>query len=147
MKKYKETCKKTYPKKSGKATKKTINSSKTKGTKSAESKSKSTNSTARKVSEVSKQKCVDSQQPGPSAYYVDNSNEDFDSDIGMSDKEEDLCCVCKKFSPEGLKNCIDIVIVKWGQCDNCGHWTHLRFCSNIRVLRRHSEFLCPCCEN
>ncbi|KAJ8317089.1 hypothetical protein KUTeg_004993 [Tegillarca granosa] len=84
-----------------------------------------------------------SPQPGPSAYYVDDSGNDFQSED--SDTEGD-CCICHKNSPPGLRDCLDLVIVKWALCDICGHWTHLRFCSNVRVVRRHSEFRCPHCE-
>ncbi|KAJ8312138.1 hypothetical protein KUTeg_009511 [Tegillarca granosa] len=84
-----------------------------------------------------------SPQPGPSAYYVDDSGNDFQSED--SDTEGD-CCICHKNSPPGLRDCLDLVIVKWALCDICGHWTHLRFCSSVRVVRRHSEFRCPHCE-
>ncbi|KAJ8309288.1 LOW QUALITY PROTEIN: hypothetical protein KUTeg_014162 [Tegillarca granosa] len=84
-----------------------------------------------------------SPQPGPSAYYVDDSGNDFQSED--SDTEGD-CCICHKNSPPGLRDCLDLVIVKWALCDICGHWTHLRFCSSVRVVRRHSEFRCPHCD-
>lgn len=66
------------------------------------------------------------------------------STLSLSDDE--LCCVCKRYEPEELRNCVGLVLVKWAQCDVCSHWTHLRFCTSIRVLRRGSSFKCPCCN-
>ncbi|KAH3800495.1 hypothetical protein DPMN_154128 [Dreissena polymorpha] len=42
-----------------------------------------------------------------------------------------MCCVCHKRFPEALRGCTSLVIVKCGQCDQCGHWVHLRFCSSV----------------
>ncbi|WAR29262.1 LOW QUALITY PROTEIN: hypothetical protein MAR_002830 [Mya arenaria] len=76
--------------------------------------------------------------PGPSAYC---------KILASSDTEkEDLCCVCRKFSPEPMNVAFTIELVNWGECDKCGHWTHLKYCSQVKVVRRHDEFLCPCCE-
>jgi hypothetical protein len=60
--------------------------------------------------------------------------------------EEDLCCVCMKMSPPSLKDSLDLKIVNWAKCDKCSHWVHLAFCSTVRVVRRHSSFVCPHCE-
>lgn len=61
--------------------------------------------------------------------------------------DEDLCCLCKKYEPEQLREYPGLVIVKWGKCDFCEHWTHLTFCSDVRVLRRGSIFRCPHCTD
>lgn len=82
-------------------------------------------------------------QPGPSHIYISDTQSDITSD---EEDDSNPCCVCKKRSPPGLKDCVDIVIVKWAQCDRCSHWTHLRFCAQERVIRLHQEFLCPCCK-
>jgi hypothetical protein len=102
-----------------------------------------------------------SPKPGPSNYkpvkaarvlkFDDGDELDDIDDLDESDdlddvSESDLCCVCKKMSPPGIKECPDLVIVKWAQCDKCSHWTHLRFCSKVRVVRRLSDFVCPHCE-
>ena len=42
-----------------------------------------------------------------------------------SDEESESCCVGGKDSPADLANCLDLVIVKWDQCDKCEHWTDL----------------------
>lgn len=62
---------------------------------------------------------------------------------------EQLCCVCKAWSPPGLKNCPDLAIVNWARCseEDCQHWCHLRFCTKVRVVRRHTFFRCPHCEH
>ena len=72
-------------------------------------------------------------------YISDSELSDFSDDNG------DPCCVCKKRSPPGLKDCLDIVIIKWAQCEHCQHWTHLRFCAKERVIRLNQTFICPCC--
>ena len=72
-------------------------------------------------------------------YISDSELSDFSDDNG------DPCCVCKKGSPPRLKDCLDIVIIKWAQCEHCQHWTHLRFCAKERVIRLNQTFLCPCC--
>lgn len=71
----------------------------------------------------------------------------FLSDTSSDSEAEDgeLCCVCKQSSPSQLQDCMALVFVKWGQCDVCGHWVHLSFCTDVRVLRRGSFFRCPHC--
>ena len=59
---------------------------------------------------------------------------------------EDMCCVCKLYSPIDLKNSPFIKIVNWGQCSVCGHWVHLKFCTKEVALRRNSTFLCIHCK-
>lgn len=66
------------------------------------------------------------------------------SDDNFTDDEE-VCCICNKWQPEELSHMAGISFVNWGQCDICGHWTHLKFCSQVKVLRRGSEFKCPHC--
>ncbi|XP_052276674.1 uncharacterized protein LOC127875923 [Dreissena polymorpha] len=90
----------------------------------------------------SKQNLHKSPQPSTSKGNI------VDSDIESEIEDEDPannCCICKKFSPPGLDQCDELVIVKWAQCTACGHWCHLRFCSQIRVVRRLSDFFCPHC--
>ena len=110
-------------------------------------------------SKLKKEKCVDTKQkktnhdlspkPGPSGLqviYISDSDDEslYDHESQMS--ESDLCCVCNKFYPEQLRQCGDLTIAKWGQCDynGCLHWVHLRFCCEVRVLRTHHIFYCPC---
>lgn len=80
--------------------------------------------------------------PGPSTYHVS-------SDDSVSDQEDvdesDLCCVCKKWTPDPVREAVSIIFTKWGQCE-CGHWTHLQYCTPVRVLRLHDTFLCPHCS-
>ena len=90
-------------------------------------------------------KKTDSQQvAGPSAIYISvTSSEDEEEDVG---NDEPPCCVCKKHQPPTLNLMYTLEIVNWAQCDECGHWTHLKLCATERVLRRGDMFLCPCCR-
>ena len=76
--------------------------------------------------------------PGPS--HVNVSSDEFN--------EQDVCCVCKMISPSGLREILynRILFVKWAQCEKCGHWVHVKFCTK-GVDVRTSTYLCPCCTN
>ncbi|XP_053382770.1 uncharacterized protein LOC128549650 [Mercenaria mercenaria] len=67
-----------------------------------------------------------------------------DTDSSSEEEDEDKCCVCGKLSPPRLDDCIKIIGL--GKCDACDYWVHLAFCTEERVLRRHSVFLCPHCR-
>jgi hypothetical protein len=68
-------------------------------------------------------------------------------DESSSDDEvdDDPCCVCGKSFPPQLRGIQPLVIVKGGQCDGCKHWVHLKYCTDVRVLRRGSSFHCKHC--
>ena len=83
-----------------------------------------------------------SPQPGPSAFHVSDSSSDDDVE---KDREEDLCCVCKRFQPKELENAVSLVFTQWAQCSICSHWTHLIYCSKVRFVRRDDPFHCPHC--
>ena len=70
-------------------------------------------------------------------------NNDDESDL---EDEDEKCCICNRFSPLGLKDCNDIVIVKWAEGTKCEHSCHLRFCSTVRMVIRHGDFYCPHCS-
>ena len=80
---------------------------------------------------------------GPSGVNQPDTLSDMEDDHV---DESDCCCICKSYNPPQKKNLDHIVIVNWGQYTNCSHWTHLSFCAPVRVLRRHSIFLCPHCD-
>ena len=44
------------------------------------------------------------------------------------------CAVCGKWQPDALNLQLQIQLVNWGQCDECGAWVHLKFCSAICEL-------------
>ena len=73
-------------------------------------------------------------------------------DVNLSDSspeemdEQDLCCVCHKFNADGLNPAFVIEFIRWAQCEKCMHWTHLKYCTKVRCLRRDSVFLCPHCD-
>ena len=66
-----------------------------------------------------------------------------DEDIG----EEEKCCVCKKWEPDEIRGSAYISFVNWAKCDFCPHWTHLKTCTEVRVIRRESVFRCPHCPS
>jgi hypothetical protein len=69
---------------------------------------------------------------------------ELEGSIFSSDDDDDvLCCVCDQRYPPALRHCISLTIVNWAKYDACEHWTHLRYCSYINVVRRSSEFVCP----
>ena len=77
---------------------------------------------------------------GPISLVSESESEDFDDDIP--------CCVCNKCGqPEELRNCDFITITKWANCDVCDHWTHLIYCTDVRVVRRGTVFKCPHCTD
>ncbi len=70
-----------------------------------------------------------------------------DENVTLDTDNDDLCCVCSDWQPKELRGCDTIVFVTWGKCDFCPHWTHLKYCSEVRVLRRDSIFRCPHCAD
>ncbi|MES9879448.1 MAG: helix-turn-helix domain-containing protein [Sedimenticola sp.] len=86
------------------------------------------------AAKTSSKKRAISPQPGPSRY-------EDEEQIAVDDE---TCCVCRKSFPDNSE--YDLEFTSWGQCDACSHWTHLKYCSPIRVLRRSDTFLCPHCQ-
>lgn len=86
-----------------------------------------------------KKKRTNSPIPGPShsSNPVDVTSEE--------DVDDEICCVCSLFCPTELTDVVSEVYVKWAQCDNCGHWVHLSYCCDTRVVRRGDLFFCPHC--
>ena len=70
---------------------------------------------------------------------------DSDDDI-CEQTTEDLCCVCNKHTPDDMNISYVLEFVQWAKCDKCSHWTHLKYCSPVRVIRRHDQFFCPHCN-
>ena len=65
--------------------------------------------------------------PGPSRILIDV---DEYSPKSLEDEgDAQPCCICKKHSPPGLRNMVNLAIVKWAACRLCKHQVHLRFCS------------------
>ena len=42
-----------------------------------------------------------------------------------------------------LKHVVSLTIMNWAQCEDCDHWTHLRYCSPVNVVSSKSVFRCP----
>ncbi|CAC5364057.1 unnamed protein product [Mytilus coruscus] len=89
-----------------------------------------------------------SSKPGPSHIYIDDS-----MDFSDTDDEEileiELCCVCKQFTPNQIRLGVGVELTKWVQWDNyrCKHWTHLKYCTELRAVRRNTKFYCMHCKD
>ena len=81
---------------------------------------------------------VSSQLPAAPVIIETDSEDEIDDDVP--------CCVCGKVTPPTLRQDPNIKIVTWAQCDKCDHWVHLSLCTEVRVVRRHSTFLCIHCQ-
>jgi hypothetical protein len=84
---------------------------------------------------------LNSNKGGP--INLDESTESEDSSL---EDDSEPCCQCKNSFPPHLKGYPGLVILKWAQCDTCGHWVHLTHCCEISSIRRGVSFFCKCCE-
>ncbi|VDI72324.1 Hypothetical predicted protein [Mytilus galloprovincialis] len=84
-----------------------------------------------------------SQNPGPSHKYIDDSM-DFSNTNDEEIQEVELCCVCKQFTPNQIRHGVGVELTKWVQCDNylCQRWTHLKYCTELRAVRRNTKIYC-----
>lgn len=106
------------------------------------------------ASKISKSEIEDT-QPQPSTSGINKKgkalailSEESEGSSGEEDiGEEEKCCVCKKWEPDEMRGSDYISFVTWGKCDFCSHWTHLKTCTEVRVLRRDSVFRCPHCPS
>lgn len=69
-----------------------------------------------------------------------------DSDTDSDSDDDECCCVCSRRSPPNIDKFPQLKIINWASCDKYGHWVHLAYCTLVRVVRRHTSFLCPHCE-
>jgi len=100
------------------------------------------NSKVKKPKEAKEMIVIDSQKPSTSIFS--GAKGPLEDSIFSSDDDDDvLCCVCDQRYPPALRHCISLTIVNWTKFDACEHWTHLRHCSSVNVVRRLSEFVCP----
>jgi hypothetical protein len=79
---------------------------------------------------------------GPSRAIQTSDDDSMSLDEDVTDDEK--CCVCKKYNCTS-KDGQSLAIYTWAQCDVCQHWTHLKYCTPVRVVRRNTSFKCPCC--
>ncbi|CAC5387135.1 unnamed protein product [Mytilus coruscus] len=87
-------------------------------------------------------------KPGPGHIYIDDSMDFSDTD-GEEIPEIELCCVCKQFTPNQIRLGVGGELTEWVQCDNyrCKHWTHLKYCTELRAVRRNTKFYCMHCKD
>ena len=83
-----------------------------------------------------------SPMPGPSRTNVSSPAPSSVSD----EADNEVCCICNKWSPPGLRACQNITIVNWAQCDRCSKWCHLRFCTSVVSVSDKETFFCPLCN-
>lgn len=85
---------------------------------------------------------------GPSILQVTPINNSEIANSNVIDDNE-MCCVCNRYQPPELQDCYSVVFTKWAQCDipSCKHWTHLKYCCVQTVIRRNTQFVCPCHGN
>ena len=93
---------------------------------------------------------LNNDEAGPSGFKTPGKTTEINDSFDSTDEEEidesEKCCVCHKFQPEEFKHIISLTFVKWAKCDDCGHWTHLKYCTPVKVIRLHDKFTCPHCE-
>lgn len=61
--------------------------------------------------------------------------------------DDEKCCICGKFQPDGLRLDLIIAFVKWAQCDLCNGWVHLKYCSPVLETSVSESFCCEPCRN
>ena len=109
------------------------------------------NTKSKKTQKPTNVDCDRSPQPCTSGLniHISGSASIEESDVDTDDEIDDTepCCVCQKITPPNLREHPDIKIVNWAQCDKCSLWVHLALCTKVRVVRRHSAFLCPHCDH
>ncbi|XP_052771636.1 uncharacterized protein LOC128211197 isoform X1 [Mya arenaria] len=89
------------------------------------------------------------QMPGSSGdrdLVESDPHSEYSEQVEEEVAEEELCCVCKKFAPEPMNPMNHLELLSWGECERCGHWTHLKYCCSVKVLQKQDKFLCPCCD-
>ena len=103
-----------------------------------------------KKTQKSPQTNISEPTAGPSGLCAKGGAINLESSDSQSDDDEipdeEKCCVCKKYTPEAVRNSVSIIFPKWVQCDNCPHWTHLIYCTKVRVIRRGDSFFCCHCS-
>ena len=109
-------------------------------------------STKGKKTQKPKHTSISEPTPGPSGLSKSTGsglNVDTDESQSSEDEipEEEKCCVCNKYTPDEVRHSVSIIFPKWVQCDRCPHWTHLIYCTKIRVIRRGDSFFCCHCSS
>jgi len=77
---------------------------------------------------------MDSQIPGPSHISTTNTNNTSESDSEEENQISDDESPC-------------LIFTKWVQCDECRDWVHLIYCTEKRVIRKGTGFVCPHCKS
>ena len=83
--------------------------------------------------------------PGPSGVCRSNANAFNNDSLSRvsSEDEDDKYSVCGKFTPDAVRYSESEIFTKRVSCDGCNQWTHLIYCTNVRVVRHGDSFFCP----
>ena len=65
--------------------------------------------------------------------------------LSDNDSEDEKCVVCGRWTPAEVSGATSIIFVKWAQGNICLKWCHLKYCTNVTVVRRNVKFFCPIC--
>ena len=89
-----------------------------------------------------------SPQPGPSHIYVSEDSELTDTD-DESISEAEKCGVCRQFTPDAIRKGVAFEITRWVKRESkvCKHWVHLKYWTDIHVVRLGNHFLCTHCKS
>jgi hypothetical protein len=106
----------------------------------------------KQVTKVKKTKRITHVEPqaGPSHYNLISDSES--TCLSDDESQQELCCVCQRYTPAEVKNSVSIIFVKWAQCDGqrngypCKHWVHLTYCTPVRIIRKGDKFFCKHCK-
>ena len=82
---------------------------------------------------------------GPVVQVNNRSTQSDSLSLSDDDSEDEKCVVCGRWTPAEVSGATSIIFVKWAQCDICSKWCHLRYCTNVTVVRRNVKFFCPIC--
>ena len=74
-----------------------------------------------------------------------NREDQLEDSVVIEDDEN--CCVCCKFQPEGLHIDLALKLVQWAQCDVCLKWVHLKFCTDAEEVSDSDTCHCPKCKS
>ena len=94
---------------------------------------------------------IDSQEAGPSNARRNEGLTFYpsDSDDSFVDDDDAACVICNLKTPPAIEKQIRVerrvVILKWGKCDSCHGWVHLKYCFPIEEIERGSSFKCIKC--
>ena len=108
-----------------------------------------------KNNKTNKENCapdvIDSQEAGPSnnnrkawlTFYPSDTDDSTEND-------DDKCIICNLISPpefdKQVRQARTVAFLKWGKCDDCLGWVHLKYCSSVTEIEAGVPFKCKNCD-